>query len=126
MQRPYGFVLTLVIVALGLLGVVMAVLAGAGNSMLFYADRAQVQAVERNLVASGSAWARHEVLQGKTPSTAGPVELDVRAFTIPQSHLGVSLAPSAAGSVAVEIDATCAKGRQTGRAQRRFEIAPTP
>jgi hypothetical protein len=115
-----------VIVALGLLGVVMAVLAGAGNSMLFHADRARVQAVERNLVASGLAWARQHVQQPESNATAEPVQLDVSTFSIPQARLEVAFAPGSAGSVGVQIGATCSKGRQTVRSQRRYNVIRKP
>jgi len=36
----------------------MLVLAGGANTMLFQSDTAYLQAVERNLVASGLAWAK--------------------------------------------------------------------
>lgn len=121
--RQNGFVLTLVIVALGLMGVVMAVLAGASNTMLFHADRAQVEAVERNLAASGLAWARHQVLQPGATMAAQPMELDVRTFRIPQARLAVSIAQADAGSVDVRIEASCGKGRQTARTQRQYGIA---
>ncbi|UCD50707.1 MAG: hypothetical protein JSW27_24695 [Phycisphaerales bacterium] len=124
--RQDGFVLTLVIVALGLMGVVMAVLAGAGNTMLFHADRAQVEAVERNLTASGLAWARHQALQPGATVTAQPVELDVRAFGIRQARLAVSFAQTDAGSVDVRIEASCSKGRQTARTQRQYAIVLAP
>lgn len=125
-RKHGGFVLTLVIVALGLMGVVMAVLAGAGNSMLFHADRAQVQAVERDLLASGLAWARHQVQRPEDATMSEAVELDVRAFHIPQAHLAVSLIPADAAPVSVRVDATCMKGRQTGRAQRRYDLRRAP
>ena len=121
-SRQRGFVLTLVIVALGLMGVVMAVLAGASNTMLFHADRAQVEAVERNLTASGLAWARHQALRPDATMAAQPVELDIRAFSIPQARLAVSLAQADAESVDVRIEAGCSKGRQTARTQHQYAI----
>jgi len=120
--RQRGFVLTLVIVALGLMGVVMAVLAGASNTMLFHADRAQVEAVERNLTASGLAWARHQRRQADAALSAEPVELDVHAFGIPQARLAVSLARADAESVDVRVEASCTKGRQTARTQRQYTV----
>ena len=109
--RKEGFVLALVIVALGLLGVVMAVLTGGANTMLFHADRAHVQAVERNLKASGLAWARHRAAQTDTVTSAEPAELDTSSLAVRQATLTVAITKIGTDTVDVRIETTSAKGR---------------
>ncbi len=124
--KKRGFVLTLVIVALGLMGVVMAVLTGGANTMLFHADRAHARAVERNLTASGLAWARQLALHKETAVPAEPVALDVRAFNLPQASLAVALTRVGATAVEVRVESTCVKGRQTSKTQRQYTVALAP
>lgn len=124
--KKRGFVLTLVIVALGLMGVVMAVLTRGTNTMLFHADRAHVRAVERNLTASGLVWARQRALHQETAVSAEPVVLDVRAFNLPQASLAVAFTKVGATAVEVTVESTCAKGRQTSKIQRQYGVALAP
>jgi len=121
-----GFILSLVIVALGLLAVVMAVLTRGTNTMLFQADRAYLQAVERNLTASGLAWARRQALQGQATVSAEAVGLDIGSLTMRQGTLAVSFVEVGPASVDVRVEATCTKGRQTSRTQRQYVVALTP
>ena len=114
--KKRGFVLTLVIVALGLMGVVMAVLTGGANTMLFQADRAYLEAVERNLTASGLAWARHRVVQGDVVPSTVPTELDVSRLKGRQAALAVSFTRIDSLSASVQLETNCVKGRHAFKA----------
>lgn len=124
--RKSGFILSLVIVALGLLGVVMAVLGQGTNTMLFHADRAYLRAVERNLTASGLAWARHQVLQGQAAVSAEPIGLDIGSLNVRQGTLAVSFVQVGATSVDVRVEARCAKGRRSVSGEHDYAIGLTP
>jgi hypothetical protein len=124
--RKDGFVLALVIVALGLLGVVMAVLTGGANTMLFQADRAHVQAVERNLTASGLAWARYRSAQTDTVTSAEPAELDTSALADRQATLTVAFTEVGTDTVDVRIETTSAKGRHRLDASNDYVLPLMP
>jgi hypothetical protein len=127
MRRNQGAVLTLVIVALMLVGVVMFVLTEGANTMLFQADAAYLRAVERNLIASGLAWARERVSSGIGSQVTGPVELSTAAFGSPNARLVVRIAEVQGETAKVHVETSCHKGRRTLRASRMFSVAvPAP
>lgn len=120
-KRRYGFILTFVIVLVGLVGVVMFVLTGGSNAMLFEADAAYVQAVDRNLAASGLAWARHQVARGETPVPNQPVSLDTDFPGARQANLTVQFAERDA-AVRCRIETSVAKGRQSLNESREYVL----
>ena len=117
-----GFFLTFVIVALALMSTVMFVLAGGANAMLFHADTAYLQAVERNLVASGLAWARANISSNGAAAVGGPVELSTAAFNVPNAALIVAITQVQAGRADLRIATSCTKGRRTLSATRDYTI----
>jgi type II secretory pathway component PulK len=126
MRRNQGAVLTLVIVALMLVGVVMFVLTEGSNTMLFQADAAYLQAVERNLIASGLAWARARLSSNANEQSAEPVELNTAAFGLPNAKLVVRILDVQGGTAKVRIETSCHKGRRTLHASRTFSVAGPP
>ena len=102
-----GFVLVLVIVALGLTAVVMAVLTAGANTMLFHADRAHGQAVQRNLRTSGLAWARHRLDDPNLAAATEPVALETDALSPREATLTVSFAEADADSGQIRINTAC-------------------
>ncbi len=123
MRRNRGAVLTLVIVAMLLLGIVMYVLTEGSNTMLFQADAAYVQAVQRDLVASGLAWAREKIAGSGAVPTAEPVELDTAAFGLPNAKLVVRIMDAQSSTARVQIETSCHKGRHARHGSRTFSVA---
>jgi hypothetical protein len=115
-----GFLLTLVIVAMALMGVVLAVLTQGANTMLFRADTAQMQAVECNLIASGLAWARARIAAGNAPAIAEPIALDVSSFGARNATLTVSILQVQDTQAKVRIKTSCTKGRCTLNTYRDY------
>lgn len=111
-QRHNGFVLILVIVAIIIIGVEMFVLAGMANTMQYQSHRAYLKACERNLLASGLAWARQSVQNNAGVSPGQMIQLDVSELDIPGSVLEVALG-SADDKPEVRIHTSCSRGRQT-------------
>ncbi|HSV99025.1 MAG TPA: hypothetical protein VLI39_02565 [Sedimentisphaerales bacterium] len=109
MSRQRGFSLTLVIVALILVGVAMSVLAVGSNVMLFQADKAFLQAVERNLTASGLAWVRAKASTNSGLPVTTPIELDVSAFGASAVRLGVQVLDVRDSRTRVRIETSCSK-----------------
>ena len=123
MRRNQGAILTLVIVALMLVGVVMFVLTEGSNTMLFQADAAYLQAVQRDLIGSGLAWARQKVSGPAEVQSTDPVELDTAAFGLPNARLVVRILEVQSGTAKVHIETSCHRGRQTLRMSRTFSVA---
>ncbi len=127
MRSNRGTILTLVIVALTLMGVVMFVLTGGANTMLFQADTAYAQAVERDLIASGLAWARERASGNAGSPSTEPVELNTAAFSLPNAKLVVRILGVQDNTAQVHIETSCHKGRRTLHTARdyRFAVSPT-
>lgn len=121
-RKNEGFLLTLAIVAMALMGTIMFVLAGGANMMLFHADTAYLQAVERNLVASGFAWAQATIAAKGVAAVGNPVELDTAAFGAPKTSLSVKIAQVQANQATVRIATSCTKGRCSLHAARDYVI----
>jgi len=115
-RRKNGSVLTLVIVLLGLVVMALAVLTESSNTMLFQADRAYLRAVERNLTASGLAWARHHAADANEP-------LDVAPLTTRSAGLTVRVAETGDRRATVHITTSCTKARQTLDASQDYVIS---
>ncbi len=115
-----GAVLTLVIVALALTGVVMFVLTQGSNAMLFRADTAYLQALERDLIASGLALARQKVSAGLPTDELS--DLDVAALGVPNGRLLVRVLEVQNDQARVHIETSCRKGRRTLDTSRDFTI----
>jgi len=122
MTRERGFILTFVIMALIVVGIATFVLTDGANTMLFHADRAYLHAVERNLIASGLAWAGEKAAGGDV-SIGEPVHLDVTAPGCREARLAVQFLEVRSGKAAVRITTSCRKGRCTLDTSRGFRIA---
>lgn len=121
-QTKKGFVLTLVIVGLGMVAVVMFVLTGGANTMLFQADRAYLQAVRRNLVASGIAWSQVAAADPNAVPLAGPVQLDAAALGGRGPELTVRITEVRTETVDIQVRTSCTKGKQTLTGSRDYTI----
>jgi hypothetical protein len=115
-----GFLLTLVIVALALMGTIMFVLAAGANTMLFQADTSYLLVVQRNLTSSGLAWAQAHVSRGA--AVGEQVEFNTAAFDAPNAALTVKITQVQADQATIHISTTCSKGRHTLRAAHDYVI----
>ena len=120
--RQNGFILILVITAMAVIGILMFVLAGIGNTMQFQSHTAYLQACERNLVASGLAWARQNIRNKSCETLGKTIELDVTEMDIRGSALDVMIDAPAGKQPEVQIKTSCSRGRQTLRLDARYEI----
>ena len=123
-QRHNGFVLTLVIMAILIIGIEMFVLAGMANTMQFQSHRAYLKACERNLLASGLAWARQNAQNRSGESPGQTIELDVSEMDILGSALEVTISASPDAEPEVQVSTSCSRGRQTlhGSGTYRIEL----
>ncbi|OHB73833.1 MAG: hypothetical protein A2Z25_10210 [Planctomycetes bacterium RBG_16_55_9] len=117
-----GFVLTLVIVAIVIIGIEMFVLAGMANTLQFQSHRAYLKACERNLQASGLAWARQNAPKSSEVSPDPKIELDVNQMDIIGSALAVTIRATNDDELEARIQTSCSRGRQTLTGSRTYKI----
>lgn len=120
--RQNGFVLVLVITVIAVVGAEMFVLGGMANTILFQSDIAYLEVVERNLVASGLAWASRNIKNESKETFNKVVELDITDMDIRRSTLAVIIAMPRAKEAEVQIDASCGRGRRTLRHDDKYRI----
>jgi len=120
--RQNGFVLLLVITAIALVGTATYVLAGGTNTMLFQSDTAYLQACERNLRASGLAWAKQNIKNRNQGSFNKMIELDTANLGIRDSSLSVFISISQDKQAEVRINTSCSRARQTFKRDNRYII----
>lgn len=120
--RQNGFVLLLVITVIAVVGAEMFVLTGMANTILFQSDIAYLEGVERNLVASGLAWASRNIKNQSKETFNKTMELDVTDMNIRRSTLAVIIAMPKDKQAEVQIDTSCGRGRHTLRHDDKYRI----
>jgi len=120
--RQNGFVLVLVITAIAVVGAEMFVLTGMANTILFQSDIAYLEVVERNLVASGLAWASRNIKNQSKETFNKTIELDVTDMNIRRSTLAVIIAMPKDKQAEVQIDTSCGRGRRTLSHSDKYHI----
>lgn len=120
--RQNGFVLILVITAIAAIGAAMFVLGGMANTILFQSDIAYLEVVERNLVASGLAWAKRNIKNQSKETFNRTIELDITDMVLRRSTLAVIIATPTDKQVEVRIDASCGHSRHTLRHSDKYHI----
>jgi hypothetical protein len=134
-----GFVLVFVIIAVALIGAIMLVLTSGADTMRLQSDTAYLRATERNLAASGLAWARRTVgrLDGRTvgrlivspshpltvPVRNQTMTLDVTNMGIRGANLTIAVATPIDNEVRVDISTSCTRGRRTQEHTSQYKIA---
>ena len=122
--RQNGFVLLLVITAIALVGTASYILADGTNTMLFQSDTAYLQACERNLRASGLAWAKQNIKNRNQGSFNRMIELDTANLGIRSSSLNVFISISQDKQAEVRINTSCSRAGQTLKRDNRYIIEP--
>jgi len=120
--RQNGFVLVLVITAIGAIGAAMFVLGGMANTILFQSDIAYLEVVERNLVASGLAWTSRNIKNQSKETFNKTIELDITDMVLRRSTLAVIIAMPGDKETEVQIDTSCGRGRHTLRHSDKYHI----
>jgi len=121
-RRKNGFVLIIVVTAIAIIGIEMFVLTGVSNTILFQSDTAYLQALQRNLVASGLAWAEQQVKSQSKENLDKTIELDINNMNIRGSTLAVFIRIPAEREPQVQINASCTQARRTLSHDERYRI----
>jgi type II secretory pathway component PulK len=120
--KQKGFVLILVIIAIALIGVVMFVLTEDANTIIFQSDTAYLEAVERNLVASGLAWAKQNIKNENKEIFNKSVKLDITEMNIRNAALNIVTGTAEDDKIELELNTLCSRGRRTFRHHDKYTI----
>jgi type II secretory pathway component PulK len=120
--RSNGFVLILVITAIAVIGVEMVVLTDGANTMLFQSDTVYLKACERNLMASGLAWAKLKVKNNNRDTFDKTTELDISKMNIKDSGLSVTITIKTDKEPQAQIHTSCSRGRRNIKNDRIFSV----
>jgi hypothetical protein len=120
--RKKGFALVLVITAMAVIGLEMYVLTGGSNTMLFQSDTAYLEACKRNLITSGLAWAKRNILNNNKETFEKAVELDVSKMNIRDANLIVTISIPADKAPQAQINVSCSRSRRTFRGDDKYKI----
>ncbi len=121
-ERKNGFVLVLVILAMAVIGATMLVLSAGANTMVFQSNTAYLQACQRNLVASGLAWAKQQIKSQSKENLDRTIRLDVTETDIRGSTLAVLIRIPTDKEPEVQINASCSRARRTLRHDDKYRI----
>lgn len=121
-ERKNGFVLVLVILAMAIIGATMLVLSAGAKTMVFQSNTAYLQACQRNLVASGLAWAKQQIKSQSKENLDRTIRLDVTETDIRGSTLAVFIRIPTDKEPEVQINASCSRARRTLRHDDKYRI----
>jgi hypothetical protein len=121
--RQNGFVMLLVIAVIAVISAATYVLADGANIMLFQSDTAYLEACERNLVASGLAWAKWNIKNESKESLDKTVKLDVTDMNIRDAALSVTIGVPRDKEIEVQINTSCSRGRRTFINSDKYRIS---
>jgi hypothetical protein len=119
-QKGFTIILTLFLIVL--IGAGLFVLTGISNTMMFEAETAQLLAIERNLTASGLAWAKQNRPGQSDDAPSAVSELDVSEIGIADANLSVAFDINEDGKSEVLIKTRCRRGRHTLRKSHKFHL----
>ena len=114
--------LVLVIAMIALIGLEMFILSGGSNAILFQSNNAYLEACERNLTASGLAWAEKNIKNENIESFNRMIELNIANMNIRRSTLSVVMCTPLNKQTEVQINASCSRGRQTLESNDKYRI----
>ena len=114
--------LILVIVAIAVIGFQMFALSDIANTMQFQSNTAYLKACERNLLASGLAWARENTRNKSSEVFDKTIQLDVSKLNIRASALDVTISIASDEEAEVQINTSCSRGRQTLKGTGKYRV----
>jgi hypothetical protein len=119
-QKGFAIILTLALIVL--IGAGIFVLTGISNTMMFDAENAQLMATERNLTASGLAWAKQNKPNQPDDAPSGVTQLDVSQIGIADANLSVAFEIDENGKFEVLIKTRGRRARHTLRKSHKFHL----
>lgn len=110
--RNKGFILTLVIITIILIGIMMTILTEGAKTIVFQSNNAYLEALEQNLTASGLAWAKHNIKDKNIETFSKDITLDVTNMNVQNATLSVVIVTIKDDKAEVELSTSCSRGRR--------------
>jgi hypothetical protein len=117
-----GLAMVLVITTIAMLGSAMLFLTNASNTMMFQANDAYLNACQRNLITSGTAWAKTNIQKENEQYLNKLTELDVTEMNILNADLNVTINIAPNTQPNVRINTSCSRGRQNLKSDDTYII----
>ena len=114
-HRAQGMALIYVIVLMSLISVYLMEILSNTRIMLRQTRRVELVAINRNLQASASAWARAQ------PASMPPQRTTLDASTLSKRQASITLAPQ---DNAILIETTCTLATQSHKQTRNIKVLP--
>ena len=118
-----AFSIIIVVAMIALVGAAAFVLTEASKDLMFQADRAYLDACERNLAAGALAWAKLHAAEAKAPPTAKPRSLNADPLRIPGGAVSVTWVESTDTPVKVRITSRCERNDVVRNHRREYSIS---
>ena len=122
--KQKGAALVLAITAIAIVGIEMHILSSGSNTMLYQADRAYLEACERNLVMSGLAWAKQNIQSNNRDNFQKNIEMDVSNLNLSNSSMTVKINTPSNESPQAQIIVSCSRSRRTIKSDEIYQIKP--
>jgi len=117
-----GFVLLIVIMILGLLGVKLFVMTGSSNKIGFQTNRAFLDAVQQNMISSGIAWTRYNIKRGNIKETGKETRLDTADVGTRDAQLTITIEKITRKRAMVYMDTSCSFGSQSLKNSEKYVV----
>ncbi len=118
--RRNGFALVIAIMAMLMVGFAIFILTACSNTLMDQSDAIYLRAFERNLTASGLAWAERNAQRagvlGKT------IELDVAGLYVGSPELTVAVGTGEDDTLQIEVSTSASHKRRTIRQNRKYTL----
>jgi predicted PurR-regulated permease PerM len=119
--RKKGFILVLVIITIVLIGIMEIVLTEGAKTIVYQSNKAYLEADQRNLTASGLAWAKQNIKDKNQQTLNATIKLDVTAINIRDAALSIVIGPVQNNKVELEVNTSCSRGTQTLKHNGRYQ-----
>jgi len=111
-----------VVMVIALIGTEMFVLTGVAKTMVFESNTAYLRACERNLAASGLAWAKRSIKNQTKETFNRTTKLDVTNMDIQAGSLSVTISIPADKQSQIQINTSCTHVRRTLTGADKYRI----
>jgi len=120
--RNNGFIIILVILSIFLISLEVLILTSSSSILLFESDKAYLRVVERNLAASGLAWAKRNVKSRGKQAFSKEIKLNLSDTSYETASLGVRMEESTVSGAEIYIKTLISQGRQTLSREEKYRI----
>ena len=121
-RQRKGFAMIVILLVMSLFGLTMTVLSNSSMQMGGQTTSEVLKVNNKNILASGIAWARANENHLKKQSVGFTMELDTSAFDITKASCMLRVDSISENGIEVNIEAVCYKGRRQYRKNHELQL----